>query len=307
MMSNKNTVKDLVLAADGTYVIGIPAIIGQLVSIKHDRNLSIHIFHIGLSERFIKIIKKVYHSYFNGELRLLDIRGQGLEGFTPLRGSIVTYARLLIPKFFNENFEEVFYCDVDVLLLKGFQDFQDVDITGKAVVGVVDPLFNTLGDELEWLDENDPKRKLPYFNAGMIRINLNYWRDYSIMEKALDMAFKEKEKCLRHDQSIMNYLFAGEVIMISEENNLMIGSTSGESRLSDDTAANIHFLGIQNPWMLIFHRRLINFWRSMFISTLGLNPLYLLFTTMPVRFMKENLFLLKQQVKGKIKSILSRV
>lgn len=91
------------------------------------------------------------------------------------------YFRLMIPELFS-SLEKVIYLDVDTLVLRDLEDLWNIDMEGKLSLacqcfyapehrGLEN--FRTMGIDVS----------APYFNSGMLVIDLRKWREFGVREK----------------------------------------------------------------------------------------------------------------------------
>lgn len=82
----------------------------------------------------------------------------------------------MLADYLPQNVNKVLYLDGDILVLKDLKLLYDVNLNGKAV-GMCD---NQLVPEYKMY-----KFEKPYFNSGVILIDLNLWRKQKLSEKCL--------------------------------------------------------------------------------------------------------------------------
>ena len=280
--------KCLVLTVDKAYSLGIPVIFSDLASFWADKTVHVYVMHLDMTKRLQELFRELFQRYFDGTIEFIKLQDSDFEGLVPFRGSYMTYARLLLERYLDPRYDETFYCDTDIHLKHGLEEFEDVDMTGKAGVVVQDQVLKNLMVDSPLL-EKEQIEGVPYFNAGLVRINLDYWRKHRIMEQALKLA-KEYPGGFKYcDQTILNHLLYKDVIYINYRNNCMIGNSREEKLCDSSTPLNIHFIGYQNPWDLLFHRQFITEWRKEFNRIMGESPLSFAIKHFPKDFFIEHL------------------
>ena len=112
--------------------------------------------------------------------------------------SRVTYARLLIDRLLPTDIGRILYLDCDMIVRGDIKELWERDLTGKTVGAVREavPYSNhaTLGLPLG----------APYFNAGVMLIDLERWRALEIGHRALDFVCNNPDKLLWWDQCALN-------------------------------------------------------------------------------------------------------
>lgn len=114
--------------------------------------------------------------------------------------SIATYYRLFITEILPVDVHRILYLDGDMIVRHNLSELWNIDLSGYAV-GVVhdcDEDSQTKGNRLPYPMETG------YFNAGMLLINLDYWRDNCCFEVFLDFIEKHQDKIIFHDQDVLN-------------------------------------------------------------------------------------------------------
>jgi lipopolysaccharide biosynthesis glycosyltransferase len=155
------------------------------------------ILHDNFSEA---LRKKVFRSlpaasaalrWLPADIRLFKDFSQGYEG----RISRLTYARILMPWTLPPTVSRVLFFDVDTLVFEDLAPLWQTDLAGAVIGAVPDFLLHTafLEKGLDPVKERtnhrlpaikDLPRVTEYFNAGILLIDLDRWREERISEKA---------------------------------------------------------------------------------------------------------------------------
>ncbi len=116
--------------------------------------------------------------------------------------SIATYFRILLPVLLPESIHKILYLDCDILVLKELDDLWNIDINCHSAGTVLDED----GHSIRKYNNLEYDMALGYFNAGVMLINLDYWRRNNITREALDYINNNPEKVKLHDQDTLNYI-----------------------------------------------------------------------------------------------------
>ena len=163
--------------------------------------LEFHLLSDGFSE---DTRKRVFDSLPKGSasLRWLSV------DMTPFREfetcsyiSKMTYARFLIPNIFPDIVSRVLYLDADLLVLDDLGPLWEIDLAGVVVGAVLDNLDSQIKGNKPGV-EGVPRVR-DYFNAGVLLVNLEKWREERISEKALDYLVKNPKSPFS-DQDALN-------------------------------------------------------------------------------------------------------
>ena len=125
----------------------------------------------------------------------------GREGM-PQHVSIATYYRLFIAEVLPKDIHRILYLDGDMIVRHSLSDLWNMDIECYPL-GAVHDMAEPLNAARLGLSS--------YFNAGMLLINLDYWRDNHCLESFLAYIGENEEKILLHDQDVLNGVFASLV------------------------------------------------------------------------------------------------
>lgn len=254
----------IVFACDDNYA-GYTAVTIQSIieNITSDRKLDIYIFDSGISMKSRESIKKLESK--NTSVSFIDIDKDLFKNF-PLTIdyiSIATYFRLKLPSVLP-NISKVLYLDVDVLVNGDIFDLFDIDLNGKAVAAVADPLLNHETQHLH--DIGLTSRDFGYFNAGVLLFDLTRLREIKFETQVEDFLTTYKDKLKFQDQDILNGVLGNDVLFIPPKYNLMpahrlLLKSENENRLklypsaiSDVQNAKkkgvvFHYCGKEKPWM----------------------------------------------------------
>lgn len=110
--------------------------------------------------------------------------------------SIAAYYRIFLPKFFSEHVQKIIYLDCDVIVNSDIKELFDIDLKDN-VIGAVAERFNGRMISLGYPDK-------PYFNSGVLVVDLQNWISENITEKTLDFIFKNPDKLIFWDQDALN-------------------------------------------------------------------------------------------------------
>lgn len=129
-----------------------------------------------------------------------------------------TYYRLMVTKMLPENIDRVIYLDGDIIVDRPLSYFQEVDLTGKSVACVTD-----MSEDMHDYDRLGYDKKLGYFNAGVLVINLKYWREHHVIDEFMDIILKQPNRIKFHDQDVLNIVFCRSKLCLPLDFNLQNG------------------------------------------------------------------------------------
>ena len=132
--------------------------------------------------------------------------------------SKATYYRLFISEVLPETVHKIIYMDGDVINTQSLRELWEYDISNYAVGAVTDMAeakhdYNRLGYN----------RDKGYFNAGVLLINLDYWREHDLKSKFMDLIIQHPEKIKLHDQDVLNISLLDEKLNLPMKYNVQNG------------------------------------------------------------------------------------
>lgn len=109
-----------------------------------------------------------------------DIKKSIIESGAKLNFNISSFLRIFIPTFLP-SIDKALFIDSDTLIQKGIKELYDTDVEKYACAMVYNqPIYK------EFLAEAELEASDGYYNAGVILLNLKYWRNNNIQSKILD-------------------------------------------------------------------------------------------------------------------------
>lgn len=194
--------------------------------------------------------------------------------------SIVTYFRFMLADVLPNSISRVIYLDSDVVVLNDLETLWNTELDEFALAAVIDPTIHTIGKatHLEQLELTQHDRLLPYFNAGVILINLDLWRKEKIVEQLLSIAEKHKASLLFQDQDVLNIVLRERWLPLSpiwnqtpylfDEESAKNASYPAEQIEDARTVpAIVHFAANPKPWAKNCTHRYLNTFYSALDNT----------------------------------------
>lgn len=159
-----------------------------------------------------------------------------------------TWLRLLLPDLLAAEYDRLLYLDSDILCMgAGIGRLLRADLGGH--------WLGAVRDNTQW---RTPARRnpefraagrpaLPYFNAGVLLIDVPAWQKAEIGAAALRLFGDRGAILTRHDQSLLNLLADGRWAELSPVWNWQY---TWSSRFFADLAEPrlVHFIGPRKPW-----------------------------------------------------------
>lgn len=253
----------IVFAVNNKYVPLLSVAIRSLLS-KVANNFTINIIYSKLSATNISYLTKLCHS---GGFRInfYQVDEADFEGL-PERGhlKIEAYYRMAIPKLIPAG--KALYLDCDILVTSDLSSLFALDIADYPLAAVKDPVFQPL-NKLGMSDD------AVYFNSGVMLLNLDYWRNKNLAQKALDFLRDNGEKITYADQCALNAIVDGNFIELDKKFNFQAGHLdvmNNVPSINNTLPSIIHFTGSIKP----SHYQCDHPCRNLFLEVLSHTPYY---------------------------------
>ena len=238
-------------AADARYALPLAVMLNSVGS--HAPGASIHAYVLddGLSaEDRSKVAESL-----PGNVRL-DWR-QSVSAFSgfPIWGrmSLTTYQKLTVDEWLPEELTGVIWLDCDLLVLADIGQLWRSASDG-IVLAVQDQRVPTVSSQFgvaAWRELGLPAGS-KYFNAGVLAIDLAWWRRYRVRRRAIDYLRKYADQVYFWDQEALNAVLAGKWGELDPRWNWhpALDHLPGCRRICDPRADKwiLHFSGNLKPW-----------------------------------------------------------
>ena len=168
--------------------------------------------------------------------------------------TLPTFYRLKLPQLLPEV-NRVIYLDCDVVVNSSLYELFNTNMGESAIAGVYD------------IDKKDVQNNPTCVNAGVLVMDLDNMRKYSIQEKFLEWTKKHIYEIKKGDQQIINETLRGEIIIV--DNKWNVQSSNFSNRSSFISKPNIvHFVAKKKPW----HYASFSYHRDLYFKYLQLTP-----------------------------------
>ena len=171
------------------------------------------------------------------------------QGFTPPAYiSKITFARLLLPDLIPPDITRILYLDADILVLGDLTTLNEMDMEGFACAAVIDTDAVPNAERLGLYADEGQRTLCPYFNAGVLLVDVPSWRRDRISEKALQFLMQNPKSQLA-DQDALNVACAGSWKKLDARWNFQEHFELGYSPTAPaEWPPVVHFAGKWKPW-----------------------------------------------------------
>ena len=152
------------------------------------------------------------------------------------------------------NLEKVIYIDVDTLTIGSIKELWNIKLSDDNAIAACFDSFIEFSSN-NYKETIGLKQDEPYFNAGVLLIDIKKFQSLQIYEKAIEYLHSHPN-IYYQDQDILNVLFKGKIQFISPKFNFMpmLRSRIKKRKKLDELEKNsipisiIHYCGSKKPW-----------------------------------------------------------
>ena len=206
-----------------------------------------------LDERRLETLHRVLRSTgrdYTLEVIRPDI---GVYGDLPgLRGSRLTYERLRVQRLVAG--ERVLYVDSDVVVTRDVSRLAALPFSGESVLHAVNdariPVVSHVYERLP-LGELGIPADTPYFNSGLLWIDLEAWRRQGIEDACFEYIARYPDRLALHEQSALNAVLWRRWTPLEKAWNLApedLMAPLVPYPLFRRRDVNVHYIGREKPW-----------------------------------------------------------
>lgn len=262
---------EIVLCTDENYVMPTAVLMTSIGLTNPNLNIHYNIVYTKLGQKFKDQLSR-HLGNTNSSISFYSLDESCLKD-CPIRPgehvSLATYIRLFLPSILPQDIDKILYIDGDVICTDSIQDLWETSLENYAAAAVPDMRSN----DIRILNRLSLPKDSDYFNAGIMLINLKWWRENDIQNKTLHYIANNKDICQYHDQDALNVLLHGQIAELPIrynlqehffeplENQFISRSHFEELQTALFNPSLIHYTGFRKPW----HRECVNPLKSVWL------------------------------------------
>lgn len=218
-------------------------------------NINVHVLESGLSPENRAKINLLNETFEHLEIECIAVDKSLFGRFYRTRSlPAQAYYRYLLPQLLPEV-ERILYIDIDILCRAELASLFDLDMGDNYIAAVPDySVENQLGKFKGYKDGIGMAESEPYFNSGILLMNLEKMRD-GIIDTFLHNAGKNRAKIIPKefdlfvDQTVANLTFVRRVMRLPDTYNTLLHDYErrGEG-LRVKSPVMLHFSGEHKPF-----------------------------------------------------------
>jgi len=241
---------------------------------EHNKNLAVYVFYETPSRHWMNKMARLA-DLSHSVISFCAIDGALVEGLKSCGHlGLSAYFRLFVPDLLPDECSRALYLDADLVIVGSLEPLLQAPLAGHIVAAV--PSFSPserLANARRLGLPLDPPA--PFFNAGVLLIDLPRWRERKVRDHALDFLSQHPDRLLYADQDALSYCLLGEWLPLSPEWNVTVDMFRSPRPPDVDSSAVqpiaqacrrpriVHFNGAFKPW----HLRYKHPYRSVYTAT----------------------------------------
>lgn len=248
-----NKKMNLLMAINKNYFSQMETLLYSLAS-SQNKGIDVYLMHRELSEYQIETLKKIVSDELNGELHEINLKDSFLDGAKIKHHfSVEMYYRIFASEYLPDDLERILWLDADIAVIKSIKNFYFMDFAEKSMVVCA----HREKDE-RCLISKEAKKRLnlkgedPYFNSGVILMNLKKIRSEFNHEYTMNLIMKLNDILNYPDQDILNILYRNDVLWADyKEYNYQIHYDWNFPKEKEHIESNVkivHYAGPAKPW-----------------------------------------------------------
>ncbi len=164
----------------------------------------VYLLHDGIAPQTLDVLTRDLRGFLDEvqpvQLDTAALRHFHIDGHV----SLATYFRLLLPSALPTSVQRVLFLDCDLLVVDSLTPLWGMDLAGSPLGAVESP---NAAEHVERLQLGSGQH---YFNAGVLLIDLDRWRQRDVVVEARDFYTRWPDRVRWWDQDLLNQLFRGQ-------------------------------------------------------------------------------------------------
>ena len=153
--------------------------------------------------------------------------------------SNIAMARIFIPDVLPKSVKKCIYLDCDTLVLTDLKELWNICVTNYAVALSIDIYAHKTKDFLY-------PECLPYYNSGVILINVDYWRKNNTVEQLVQ--YLRCHNLIFPDQDAINVILKGKILTLDTKYNNLCMISYNYPIYNKSSDCILHFASQIKPW-----------------------------------------------------------
>ena len=244
--SQNNKQINIIFSADNKYVQHLGVTLCSIFENKsNNSDLNIFVIDGGISNKNIAKLQ-ILEKKYSFKIKYIHLQNNDYKDLLISRHiTQATYYRILIPNIVEQKISKILYLDCDLVVLGDLKELYEIDINNFLTAATEEHVSGEIKLKL------GIRIEAPYFNAGVLLINTEKWRNVSVTDKTLRFIREKPEKITFWDQDALNANIKDGCRIIDKKYNLTtleIERMSSEDLTRMTTPLIVHYSSSIKPW-----------------------------------------------------------
>lgn len=133
-----------------------------------------------------------------------------------LNFNISSFLRIFLSDLLPQNVDKALFIDSDTYVFHGITDLYSIPLADSPCAMVPDQPILRKHQSDAGLEYNEN-----YFNAGVILVNVKYWREHKIPDQLMEAYLQRPDGCALDDQTVINAVLARHTKVLPYKYNMM--------------------------------------------------------------------------------------
>jgi len=225
-----------------------------------DRNYHFYLFSPDLAQEHMEKISNMISSYnqhfdeiATGNFDYIAFNEKVMQKYPNITfNASASFLKIIVEDYLPHDVKKVISLDSDIIVLSDLAELYDIELDKYMIGGVCEEISKNHLKEIGF----DPKDS--YFNAGILLIDMEKWREERTGDTLMDIALSDKHKFTLYDQDVLNTHFKDNFYHLPSKFNQMVYMFNSPALLSKinykykntpgiSREGIIHYTGIK-PW-----------------------------------------------------------
>lgn len=161
--------------------------------------IDVYVMTEGLQEKNRSALSSIVRKY-NARIYFYMLKADMLKNFslkTDDYVSVAAYFRLLVTTVLPAELDKIIYIDGDTIVRSSLKELWETEIENYALAAIDETIAGNCR-------RHQYDRSFGYFNSGVMLLNLKYWREKNVAERAIDYLTRYPERIKSWDQDALN-------------------------------------------------------------------------------------------------------
>lgn len=253
---------DIVACTDNNYVMPTGVMMYSVCVNNQETEITFHVVTDKVHPYNLKKLKDTISQFRGKSIVFYDAEMIEMSEIPPMEANayltIVTYFRLFLTEILPSTVNKVIYLDDDIIVRQPLKPLWEYNLDGIAIAAV--PEAHCTEDS--FYERLGYPKEMGYFNAGVLLINLKYWREHRLLSIFKDFMLNNADQIVYHDQDVLNYTLRNSKKELPIKYNLQAAflwsdknyalKYEKEVMSAIHNPAILHYTGAKKPWCKSF-------------------------------------------------------